>query len=125
MNADPVARNLRLERWLMPDEENFYRWVEPTRQAVGAVVCAGTSFLMRRSALLQVGGFETGTSSEDLATGIRLAAAGYRNLYLNEKAERWPLPTFDRGHGPAARSLGQRHSADPAHRCQPPPDPGA
>ena len=85
MNADPVARNLRLERWLMPDEENFYRWVEPTRQAVGAVVCAGTSFVMRRSALLQVGGFETGTSSEDLATGIRLAAAGYRNLYLNEK----------------------------------------
>jgi len=85
MNADPVARNLRLERWLMPDEENFYRWIEPTRQAVGAVVCAGTSFLMRRSALLRVGGFETATSSEDLATGIRLAAAGHRNLYLNEK----------------------------------------
>ncbi len=85
MNADPVMRNLRLERWLMPDEESFYRWIEPTRQAVGAVVCAGTSFLMRRSALERVGGFETGTPSEDLATGIRLAAAGYRNLYLNAK----------------------------------------
>jgi len=23
----------RLERWLMPDEENFYRWVEPTAKA--------------------------------------------------------------------------------------------
>jgi cellulose synthase (UDP-forming) len=85
MNADPVMRNLRLERWLMPDEESFYRWIEPTRQAVGAVVCAGTSFVMRRSALLKVGGFETGTPSEDLATGIRLAAAGYRNLYLDAK----------------------------------------
>ena len=85
MNADPVMRNLRLERWLMPDEESFYRWIEPTRQAVGAVVCAGTSFVMRRSALLRVGGFETGTPSEDLATGIRLAAAGYRNLYLDAK----------------------------------------
>lgn len=85
MNADPVMRNLRLERWLMPDEESFYRWIEPTRQAVGAVVCAGTSFVMRRSALESVGGFETGTPSEDLATGIRLAAAGYRNLYLNAK----------------------------------------
>ncbi len=85
MTADPVMRNLRLERWLMPDEETFYRWIEPTRQAVGAVVCAGTSFLMRRSALDRVGGFEIGTASEDLATGIRLAAAGYRNLYLNEK----------------------------------------
>jgi cellulose synthase (UDP-forming) len=85
MNADPVIRNLRLERWLMPDEESFYRWIEPTRQAVAAVVCAGTSFVMRRSALLRVGGFETATPSEDLATGIRLAAAGCRNLYLNEK----------------------------------------
>ncbi|WP_216904436.1 glycosyltransferase [Synechococcus sp. CCY 9618] len=85
MTADPVIRNLRLERWLMPDEEYFYRWIEPTRQAVGAVVCAGTSFLMRRSALERVGGFEIGTPSEDLATGIRLAAAGYRNVYVNEK----------------------------------------
>jgi cellulose synthase (UDP-forming) len=85
MTADPVMRNLRLERWLMPDEENFYRWIEPTRSAVGAVVCAGTSFVVRRSALEQVGRFETGTPSEDLATGIRLTAAGYRNLYLDEK----------------------------------------
>ena len=85
MTADPVIRNLRLEQWLMPDEEAFYRWVEPTRQAVGAVVCAGTSFVMRRSALNRIGGFETATTSEDLATGIRLTAAGYRNLYLDEK----------------------------------------
>ena len=28
MNADPVLRNLQLERWLLPDEESFYRWVE-------------------------------------------------------------------------------------------------
>ena len=35
MNADPVLRNLQLERWLLPDEEAFYRWVEPVRQGVG------------------------------------------------------------------------------------------
>ncbi|MFN7678744.1 MAG: glycosyltransferase [Cyanobacteriota bacterium] len=84
-NADPVARNLGLERWLMPDEESFYRWIEPCREAVGAVVCAGTSFVVRRRALERVGGFETGTPSEDLATGIRITAAGYRNRYLPEK----------------------------------------
>ncbi len=84
-NADPVMRNLALERWLMPDEESFYRWIEPCREAVGAVVCAGTSFVMRREALERVGGFETGTPSEDLATGIRITAAGYRNRYLGEK----------------------------------------
>lgn len=85
MNADPVMRNLGLERWLMPDEESFYRWIEPCRDAVGAVVCAGTSFVVRRSALERVGGFETGTPAEDLATGIRITAAGYRNRYLAEK----------------------------------------
>lgn len=84
-NADPVMRNLALERWLMPDEESFYRWIEPCREAVGAVVCAGTSFVMRRDALVRVGGFETGTPSEDLATGIRITAAGFRNRYLPEK----------------------------------------
>jgi cellulose synthase (UDP-forming) len=85
MNADPVMRNLQLERWLMPDEESFYRWIEPTRAALGAVVCAGTSFVMRRTALDRVGGFETDTASEDLATGIRITAAGFRNVYLDEK----------------------------------------
>ena len=85
MNADPVLRNLQLERWLLPDEEAFYRWVEPVRQGVGAVVCAGTSFVVRRRALMAVGGFETGTPSEDLATGIRLAAAGWRLHFLAEK----------------------------------------
>jgi len=85
MNADPVMRNLRLERWLLPDEESFYRWIQPNRQRLGAVVCAGTSFVMRLSSLRQVGGFETQTASEDLATGIRLVAAGYRGLYLPEK----------------------------------------
>ncbi|MFM7733181.1 MAG: glycosyltransferase [Cyanobium sp.] len=84
-NADPVMRNLALERWLMPDEESFYRWIEPCRDAVGAVVCAGTSFVVRRTALERVGGFETGTPSEDLATGIRLTAAGWRNRFLAEK----------------------------------------
>ncbi|MCP9786803.1 glycosyltransferase [Cyanobium sp. N5-Cardenillas] len=85
MNADPVMRNLRLERWLLPDEESFYRWIQPTRQNLNAVVCAGTSFVMRRDALERVGGFETATPSEDLATGIRITAAGYRNHYLSEK----------------------------------------
>jgi len=85
MNADPVMRNLRLERWLMPDEESFYRWIQPDRQRLGAVVCAGTSFVMRYRSLEQIGGFETQTSSEDLATGIRIIAAGYRGVYVPEK----------------------------------------
>jgi cellulose synthase (UDP-forming) len=85
LNADPVMRNLGLEAWLLPDEESFYRWIEPVRSAWGAVVCAGTSFVVRRSALEQIGGFVEGAISEDLVTGMALAARGWQLRYLGEK----------------------------------------
>lgn len=85
LNADPVMRNLGLESWLLPDEESFYRWIEPVRSAWGAVVCAGTSFVVRRSALEQIGGFVEPAISEDLVTGIALAARGWQLRYLGEK----------------------------------------
>jgi len=84
-NPDPVARNLGLENTLTPDEEVFYRQIQPIRDGVGGVICAGTSFVVRRSALIATGCFVTESLSEDYFTGIRLAAKGYRVLYLNEK----------------------------------------
>ena len=84
-NADPVARNLGLEDVLTPEEEVFYRQIQPFRDAAGGVICAGTSFVVRRSALAEIGGFFTESLSEDYFTGIRLSAQGYRLVYLNEK----------------------------------------
>jgi cellulose synthase (UDP-forming) len=84
-NPDPIARNLGLENTLTPDEEVFYRQIQPIRDGVGGVICAGTSFVVRRSALTATGCFVTESLSEDYFTGIRLAANGYRVLYLNEK----------------------------------------
>ena len=84
-NPDPIARNLGLENVLTPDEEVFYRQIQPIRDGVGGVICAGTSFVVRRSALIETGCFVTESLSEDYFTGIRLAAKGYRVLYLNEK----------------------------------------
>ncbi|MEB3234728.1 MAG: glycosyltransferase family 2 protein, partial [Cyanobacteriota bacterium] len=83
-NADPLMRNLAMERWMLPDEDNFYRWIEPVRSAWGAVVCAGTSFVARRSALEQVGGFNEAALSEDFVTGIALLGQGLRLRYLGE-----------------------------------------
>jgi cellulose synthase (UDP-forming) len=85
MNADPVMRNLGMERWLLPDEESFYRWIEPVRDGWGAVVCAGTSFVVKREALQQVGGFVEQALSEDFVTGIALRAKGWRLVYLQQK----------------------------------------
>ena len=85
LNADPVMRNLGMEPWLLSDEESFYRWIQPVRDGWGAVVCAGTSFVARRSALESVGGFVGNAISEDLVTGIALNAHGWRLIYLQEK----------------------------------------
>lgn len=84
-NPDPIARNLGLEDILIPEEEVFYRHIQPIRDAAGSTVCAGTSFLVRRSALETTGGFVTDSLSEDYFTGIRIAAQGYQVIYLNEK----------------------------------------
>ena len=85
INADPVMRNLGMERWLLPDEESFYRWIEPVRDGWGAVVCAGTAFLARRSAIDSVGGFREQAISEDFMTGLRLRRRGWKLLYLQQK----------------------------------------
>lgn len=84
-NVDPIARNLGLEDILTPEEEVFYRQLQPIKDSAGSVVCSGTSFVVRRKALLSIGGFVTDSLSEDYFTGIRLSAKGYRLVYIDEK----------------------------------------
>ncbi len=84
-NHDPLARNLGLENLLTSEEEVFYRQIENIKDGADSVICAGTSFVMRRSALETVGGFVTDSVCEDYFTGIRLSATGYRLVYLDEK----------------------------------------
>jgi cellulose synthase (UDP-forming) len=83
-NADPIARNLGLENILTPDEEIFHRHIQTIRDTADSAICAGTSFIVRRSALEKNGGFVTESLSEDYFTGINLSAQGYRIIYLNE-----------------------------------------
>ncbi|MEM1238685.1 MAG: glycosyltransferase, partial [Cyanobacteria bacterium P01_H01_bin.26] len=84
-NPDPIARNLGLEDVLTPEEEVFYRQIQPMRDGVGSVVCSGTSFVARRSALETAGGFVTDSLSEDYFTAVRLASEGHKIIYLDEK----------------------------------------
>lgn len=84
-NFDPISRNLGLEDQILPDEEQFYRQIELMKDGVGSPVCSGTSFVVRRSVLEEVGGFVTESICEDYFTGIRISAKGYRLVYLNEK----------------------------------------
>ncbi len=83
-NADPVARNLGLENVLPQEVEIFSRYYQILRDGIETALCYGSSFIVRRSALEEIGGFVTESLSEDYFTGVRLSAKGYRVIYLNE-----------------------------------------
>ncbi len=84
-NPDPVARNLGLEKLLTSAEEIFFRYSQPMKDGAGSVLCAGTSFVVRRKALQEVGYFVTESVSEDYFTGINISAKGYELVYLGER----------------------------------------
>jgi cellulose synthase (UDP-forming) len=84
-NPDPVAHNLGLSRVLTPEEEIFYRQIQPMRDGVQGVICSGTSLVVRRAPLEAIGGFVTTSLSEDYFTGVELTARGYEVIYLQEK----------------------------------------
>ena len=83
-NEDAVTRNLGLERALEDEQRLFFRTLQPGRDSMNAIVCHGSCFVVRRSALEAIGGVPTETITEDWATSIKLQAAGYKLYYLNE-----------------------------------------
>ena len=84
-NADPVARNLELDNILPQDVEIFSRYYQLLRDGLDTALCYGSSFVVRRNALEEIGGFVTGSLSEDYYTGISLSSQGYQVIYLGER----------------------------------------
>ncbi len=71
-----------LQRAAGATQEFFYRWVQPSRDALGAPICVGTCALYRREALERAGGFAQIAHSEDVHTGVSVMAAGYLVRYV-------------------------------------------
>jgi cellulose synthase (UDP-forming) len=71
-----------LERGAGATQELFYRFIQPSRDAVGAAICVGTSALYRRAALATVDGFPLIDHSEDMYTGIAIKDKGYSTRYV-------------------------------------------
>lgn len=78
------ARNLGVEALMPSDVEMFYNYQQVIRDNYNAVICVGTSYLARRSALESIGGYVTTCIIEDHQTGTKLLTEGWRIVYLNE-----------------------------------------
>ena len=62
----------------------FHHMMQPGAQRRNAAFFVGTGAMLRRAALDQVGGFATGSITEDIHTSIRLHGAGWRSVYVDE-----------------------------------------
>jgi cellulose synthase (UDP-forming) len=82
---NPDQPEINLGGRIIPHEQTvFYGIIQPGRDFTNSVVCTGTSSLMRRRYLDEVGGIAIGVIVEDWATGMSLQAKGYKSLFLNE-----------------------------------------
>jgi cellulose synthase (UDP-forming) len=85
-----TAHSFRNHNSVMHEEEGrheqslFFDVLLPGRDRIGTVFWAGSAALLRTSALREVGGLSTRTSTEDFETSLLLQRAGYRLRYHNE-----------------------------------------
>ncbi len=61
----------------------FYEYVCEGKNSDQAMICCGTNVVMRRQALLDVGGLDESTVTEDFATSLYLQLKGWRTMYYN------------------------------------------
>jgi cellulose synthase (UDP-forming) len=66
------------------EQSLFYRVVCPGKDRHGAAYWCGSAALMRREALLDIGGVATETIAEDFHTTIRLQRYGWKSRYHDE-----------------------------------------
>ncbi|HTF71299.1 MAG TPA: glycosyltransferase family 2 protein [Edaphobacter sp.] len=84
-NSDPIQHNLGIRSSFVDDQRVFFDTFQPAKDAVGCAFCVGTSFVVRRSALNEMGGFPHEALSEDMLLTYRLMERGYVTRWLNEK----------------------------------------
>lgn len=84
-NIDSYQHDLSIrKRKLWHEASVFHHLMQPGANQRGASFFVGTGAVLRRAALERVGGFATGSITEDIHTSMRLHAAGYRSLYVDE-----------------------------------------
>jgi cellulose synthase (UDP-forming) len=85
-------RNLGLEVVMPSDLDYFFRYLQVIRDRSNAVICCGTSYVVRRSALEAIGGYVTSCLIEDHQTSTKLLTRGWTVRYLNEVLSMGEVP---------------------------------
>ncbi|MDU6726698.1 MAG: glycosyltransferase, partial [Bradyrhizobium sp.] len=83
-NPDPIQHNLLSSSSWVDDQRFFFDVFQPAKDAWGCAFCVGTSFVVRRERLAEIGGFPHAAISEDLNLTYTLLRRGQRTVWLNE-----------------------------------------
>lgn len=62
----------------------FYEFICEGKSKQGAMFCCGTNVIFRREALMEVGGFDEHSVTEDFATSLKIHKLGWESIYLNK-----------------------------------------
>ncbi len=81
-DPDVFQHGLYAENCIPNEQDYFYRTVEVAKTASNSVIYGGSNTVLAREALDAVGGFFTGSITEDFATGLLIESAGYVSLAL-------------------------------------------
>ena len=81
---DVFQHNLYAEYQVPNEQDFFYRVIESAKTASNSVIYGGSNTVISRKALDTVGGFYTGSITEDFATGLLIESAGFASLGLSE-----------------------------------------
>ena len=82
-NPDPYQHNIPWGHLRNNDQDYFMREMLPRRDRLGAVMYIGSNAMFSREALAHIGGFVTGSITEDLATGLVLQAEKFHCVYCD------------------------------------------
>ena len=62
----------------------FYEYICEGKSIQDAMFCCGTNVIFRRQALMEVGGFDESSVTEDFATSLKFHAKGWGSAYINK-----------------------------------------
>ncbi|MDB5635911.1 MAG: glycosyl transferase, family 2 [Bradyrhizobium sp.] len=84
-NPDPIQHNLLAAQSWVDDQRFFFDIFQPAKDAWGCAFCVGTSFVVRRDRLAEIGGFPSQAISEDINLTYTMLANGNETWWLNER----------------------------------------
>lgn len=81
-SPDPFEKNLNTFRSVPNEGELFYGLVQDGNDLWNAAFFCGSCAIMRRTALMEIGGIAVETLTEDAHTALKMNRAGYNTAYL-------------------------------------------